>query len=277
MPDHPDRAADFLALHVPGTPLLMPNPWDAGSARLLAGMGFRALATTSGGSAGTLGRRDGSVTRDEALTHAAAMAIAVEVPASADLENGYADDPNGVAATVRAAVDTGVAGCSVEDWDPRTGKTYALGPAAERVAAAAEAAHSGARRWVLTARADGHVHGARDPEDLEETIRRLEAYEEAGADVLFAPGVDSVEGIRQILSAVSRPLNVLARFDTPPVARLAELGVARVSTGSGFFWAAMGGLTAAAQELRNNGTYGFWVDAAPARAEAESFLHALTF
>jgi 2-methylisocitrate lyase-like PEP mutase family enzyme len=265
MPDHPDRAADFLALHVPGTPLLMPNPWDAGSARLLAGMGFRALATTSGGFAGTLGRRDGSVTRAEALTHAAAMAIAVAVPVSADLENGYADDPNGLAATVRAAVDTGVAGCSVEDWDPRTGKTYALGPAAERVAAAAEAAHSGARRLVLTARADGHVHGARDPEDLEETIRRLEAYEEAGADVLFAPGVDSVEGIRQILSAVSRPLNVLAR------------GVARVSTGSGFFWAAMGGLTAAAQELRNNGTYGFWVDAAPARAEAESFLHALTF
>ncbi len=263
-----DLAADFLALHVPGTPLLLPNPWDAGSARLLAGMGFRALATTSGGFAGTHGRTDGNVTRDEALAHAAAVVAAVDVPVSADLENCFADDPDGVAETVRLAVAVGLAGCSVEDWDPVGHETYAPELAAERVAAAAEAAHGGERHLVLTARADGHLHGQRDPEDLDETIRRLQAYERAGADVLYAPGVNSVDGIRRIVESVSRPVNVLALADAPPVARLAELGVARVSTGSGLFWAAMGGLATAAEELRDRGTYAFWTGAAPGRAAA---------
>jgi 2-methylisocitrate lyase-like PEP mutase family enzyme len=261
-----DRATEFLALHVPGTPLLMPNPWDAGTARLLAGMGFRALATTSGGFAGSHGRTDGNVSRDEALAHAATIVGAVDVPVSADLENGFADDPAGVAETVRRAAAAGLAGCSVEDWDRTRHRLYAVEVAAERVGAATEAAHSAG--IVLTARADGHIHGRRDPEDLDETIRRLEAYEQAGADVLYAPGVDSVEGIRRIVSSVHRPVNVLALAGTPPVAQLAELGVARVSTGSGFFWAAMGGLASAAAELRDDGTYAFWAGAAPGRAAA---------
>ena len=261
-----DRAAEFRALHVPGTPLLMPNPWDAGTARLLAGMGFRALATTSAGFAGTQGRTDGNVTRDEALAHAATIVGAVDVPVSADLENGFADDPAGVAETVRSAAAIGLAGCSVEDWDPTNHELYAVEAATERVAAAAEAAH--AEGIVLTARADGHLHGRRDPEDLDETIRRLQAYARAGAEVLYAPGVDSVDGIQRIVSSVDRPVNVLALPETPPVARLAELGVARVSTGSGIFWAAMGGLVSAAAELRDEGTYAFWARTAPGRAAA---------
>ena len=263
-----DRATDFLALHIPGEPLLMPNPWDAGSARMLAAMGFRALATTSAGFAGTHGRTDGNVTRDEALAHAATVVGAVEVPVSADLENGFGGHPEEVAETIRRAIETGLAGCSVEDWDPTNQELYAPEVAADRVTAAAEAAHGGGRRIVLTARADGHFHGRRDPDDLDDTIRRLQAYENAGADVLYAPGVNSVEGIRRILDAVSRPVNVLAMADAPPVRRLAELGVARVSTGSGFYWAAMGGLAAAAEELRDRGTYAFWAPAGAGRAAA---------
>jgi 2-methylisocitrate lyase-like PEP mutase family enzyme len=263
-----DRAAEFLALHVPGTPLLLPNPWDVGSARVLVGLGFRALATTSAGFAGTHGRTDGNVTRDEALEHAATIAGAVDVPVSADLENGFAEHPDGVAETVRLAFDAGLAGCSVEDWDPVAHELYAPEAAAERVAAAAEAAHGGDRHLVLTARADGHIRGWRDPEDLDDTIGRLRAYEQAGADVLYAPGVSSVDGIRRIVEAVSRPVNVLALADAPPVARLAELGVARVSTGSGLYWAAMGGLAIAAEELRDHGTFAFWSGAAAGRAAA---------
>ena len=268
MNDLPDRADAFLALHVAGTPLLLPNPWDAGSARLLQALGFRALATTSGGFAGARGRTDGSVTRDEALAHSREIVDAVEVPVSADLENGFSDDPAGVAETVRLAGGAGLAGCSVEDWDPVRQETYAFDLAVERVAAAAEAAHTGPHRLVLTARADAHFHGARDPEDLDDTIRRLQAYERAGADVLYAPAVSSENGIRCILDAVSLPVNVLALRDTPPVDRLAELGVARISTGSGLFWAAMGGLVSAASELRDAGTYAFWDSVAPARRAA---------
>lgn len=244
----------------------MPNPWDAGSARILQGMGFRALATTSAGFAGTHGRSDGSVSRAEALEHAASLAAAVQVPVSADLENGFAHDPDGVAETVRLATDAGLAGCSIEDWNPVSEETYAPALAIERVAAAVEAAHAGSRRLVLTARADAHLHGARDPQDLEDTISRLVAYEAAGADVLYAPGVSSVDGLRRILAAVSAPVNVLALPDAPAVQRLAELGVARVSTGSGLFWAAMGGLASAASELRDRGSYGFWSTADPGRA-----------
>lgn len=267
-PGPPPAAAAFLALHVPGTPLLLPNPWDVGSARMLVSLGFRALATTSGGFAGTRGRTDGNVTRDEALAHAAQIVAAVDMPVSADLENGFGDRPEDVAETVRLALETGLAGCSVEDYDPREDTTYAAGLAAERVAAAAEAAHAGPRLLVLTARADGHLHGASDPEDLDDTIGRLQAFEAAGADVLYAPAVSSVAGIRRILDVVSLPVNVLALPDAPPMSRLAELGVARVSTGSGLFWAAMGGLVTAATELRDSGTYAFWDAAHPGRETA---------
>jgi len=176
----------FRGLHVPGRPLLMPNPWDQGSARLLAHLGFAALATTSSGHAGTLGRLDGGVTRDEAIAHAAAIVAAVEVPVSADLENGFADDPAAVAETVTAAVAVGLAGCSIEDFTRRGDEPiYPLGLAVDRVAAAAHAARAGTG-LVLTARAENHLRGRAD---LADTIARLQAYQQAGADVLYAPGL----------------------------------------------------------------------------------------
>lgn len=243
----------FLDLHRPGSPLLMPNPWDAGSARVLAALGFRALATTSAGFANTLGRPDGSVTREEALTHAAAVVAAVDVPVSADLENGFADDPHGVAKTVRKAVGTGLAGCSIEDATKRDDDPiYPIGLAVERVEAAVESA---GRDFVITARAENFLHGR---PDLAETIARLQRYQEAGAHVLYAPGLTTHEQIRAVVSSVDRPVNVLALPATPPVAELAELGVARVSVGSGFALAALGALTEAGRELLEDGSYGFW-------------------
>ncbi|GAA1902684.1 isocitrate lyase/PEP mutase family protein [Lapillicoccus jejuensis] len=256
---------DFLALHVPGRPLLLPNPWDLGSARLLVGLGARALGTTSAGLAGAGGRPDGQVGRDEALAHAAAVAAAVPVPVSADLENGYADDPDGVAATVALAAQAGLAGCSVEDWDPVREQPYPLEHAVERVAAAAATA----RRTgvVLTARADAGFHGSTD---LDDAVRRLVAFAEAGAPVVYAPGHQSASAVRTLAGAVAPTgarLNVIALPGTPAVAELAASGVARVSTGSGLYWAAMGGLVGAARELLEQGTYGFWQEAATGRAE----------
>jgi 2-methylisocitrate lyase-like PEP mutase family enzyme len=243
----------FLALHVPGRPLLLPNPWDPGSARALAALGFDALATTSSGFAATLGRPDGAVTRDEALTHAAQIVAATELPVSADLENGFAHDPAGVAETVRRAVATGLAGCSIEDYssdddDP----IYDVAAAVERVAAAVAAADG---RLVLTARAENMLRGRND---LADTIERLQRYQEAGADVLYAPGLTSAADIRSVVTSVDRPVNVLALPGAPTVAELAELGVARVSVGSGFAFAALGALAEAGRELLDSGTYGFW-------------------
>ncbi len=258
----PEKVERFRSLHVPGRPLLMPNPWDAGSAKILETLGFSALATTSGGFAGTLGRGDGKVTRDEALAHAARVVGAVDIPVSADLENGFADDPAGVAETVRLAAATGLAGCSIEDYDPLRGVMYAVGPATERVAAAAEAAHGGPDRLVLTARADNSFHGI---DDLDDTIARLRAFEAAGADVLYAPAVSEGGDLQRIFDAVSVPINVLALPGAPSVAHLAGLGVARISVGTGFYWAAIGGLVAASRELLDDGTYGFWEGAAAGR------------
>jgi 2-methylisocitrate lyase-like PEP mutase family enzyme len=243
----------FLALHRPGNPLLLPNPWDAGSARVLAALGYQALATTSGGFAATLGRLDGSVTRDEALAHAASVVAATELPVSADLENGFADDPAGVAHTVNAAISTGLAGCSIEDATGRADDPiYAAAPAAERVAAAVEAA---GERLVITARAENHLHGR---DDLADTIARLQSFQEAGAHVLYAPGLTKPDEIRSVVTSVDRPVNVLALPGGPTVAELAELGVARVSVGGAFALAALGALVEAAQEFREHGTYGFW-------------------
>jgi 2-methylisocitrate lyase-like PEP mutase family enzyme len=250
------RAEDFLALHHGAGPLLMPNPWDAGSAKVLASLGFQALATTSGGSAAALGRLDGSLTRDEALAHAASIVAATDVPVSADLENLFAVDAQGAAETVRLAASLGLAGCSIED---STGKPeepiFALAEATERVAAAAEAAHAGPLRLVLTARAENYLHGR---QDLGDTISRLQAYESAGADVLYAPGVRSLEDISTLVRSVGLPLNVLALPGVPPVAALAEAGVRRISVGSGFAWASMGALVAAGTELLERGTYGYF-------------------
>ena len=253
MPTPADKAASFLALHRPGQPLLIPNPWDAGSAKLLVSLGFQALATTSGGFAGTLGRADGKVTRDEALDHGATISAAVDVPVSADLENCFADDPEGVAATIRAASGTGLAGGSVEDYSHEVG-LYDPGRARDRVQAAAEAAHSGPFHFVLTARAENHI---RNHPDLKDTIARLQAYQEAGADVLYAPGLTTIEDIRAVVTSVDRPVNVLALRTVPPVAELAAAGVARISIGSAFATTAWGALVQAAEEFRDAGTYGF--------------------
>ena len=196
------RADRFLALHRPGRPLLLPNPWDPGTARILASLGFEALATTSSGHAATSGRLDGSVTREEAIAHAAAIVEATELPVSADLENCFADDLDGVAQTIRLALAAGLAGCSIEDHTRRDdAPIYDLPRAVERVAAAAEVAHGGAVHLVLTARAENYLHGR---PDLADTIARLQAYQEAGADVLYAPGLSSLEDIRQLVSSVDR-------------------------------------------------------------------------
>ncbi len=249
-----DQADAFLALHVPGRPLLIPNPWDAGTARLLASLGFEALATTSSGHAATLGLVDGGVGREAALRHAASIVAAVTVPVSADLENGFGRAPEAVFATVRAAADAGLAGCSIEDYsgDPDA-PIYDPGLARERVAAAAAAANI-RPRLVLTARAENLIRG--NP-DLEDTIARLHTYQDAGAHVLYAPGVTDIDDIRRLVSSTDRPVNVLARPGVPAVADLAEVGVARISVGGAFSQVALAALARAGRELLEEGTYGF--------------------
>ncbi|MBV9006123.1 MAG: isocitrate lyase/phosphoenolpyruvate mutase family protein [Solirubrobacterales bacterium] len=249
------RAERFLALHRPGEPLLIPNPWDAGSAKVLASLGYEALATTSSGHAATLGRLDGSVTREEAIAHAATIVAATHLPVSADLENAFGDEPAAVAQTIELALGAGLAGCSVEDFSgDGDGPIYDLALARERVAAAAEVAHAGPVHLVLTGRAENHLHGR---DDLADTIARLQAYQEAGADVLYAPGLTRSEDIRQVVTSVDLPVNVLARAGAPSVSELAALGVSRISVGGAFAFAALGALVEAARELRDEGTYAY--------------------
>jgi len=261
-----DQAQRFLALHRAGEPLLMPNPWDLGSARLLASLGFEALATTSSGFAATLGRNDGAVSRDEAMVHAAVIVAATDLPVSADLENGFAEAPSGVAETMCMSIEVGLAGASVEDFTGRADDPiYDIGLAAERIAAAAEAAHAGPGRLVLTARAENYLHGR---PDLADTIARLQAFQQAGADVLYAPGLRRLEDISQVVREVDRPVNVLALEGLPPVAELAQAGVSRISVGGAFAFAALGAVVSAAAELRGQGTYGFRAGSAAGAAAA---------
>jgi 2-methylisocitrate lyase-like PEP mutase family enzyme len=265
----PEKVATFRAAHRPGQPLLLANAWDAGSARFLAGLGFAALATTSSGFAATLGRRDYRVTRDEALAHSAALVAATDVPVSADLENCFADDPAGAADTVTKAVAIGLAGCSIEDFSgDDASPIYDIAFATERVAAAAEAAHRDGD-FVLTARAENHLHGV---QDLADTIARLRRYAEAGADVLYAPGLTSIDDIRAVVTEVGKPINVLTLPGLPPVADLAAAGVARVSVGGGFAFVALGAVAKAGRELLDQGTYG-WFEVAghSMRTVAEAF------
>ncbi len=252
-----DKARTLLELHRPGAPLLLANAWDAGSARVLASFGFSAIATTSSGHAATLGRLDGSVSRDEALEHAAALVAAVDLPVSADLENAFADDPADVAATIAMSLETGLAGASVEDstGDPDDEPIYPFAAAVERVAAAVEVAHRGPVHLVLTARSENFLHG--NP-DLDDTIRRLRAFREAGADVLFAPGLREAADIRRVVESVGGPVNVLGSPGAPSVAELAELGVSRISVGGSLAFNALGALVEAATELREEGTYGYF-------------------
>ncbi len=249
-----ERAAHFLSLHRPGSPLVMPNPWDAGSARLLESLGFEALATTSSGMAGTLGRLDGSVSRDEALAHAQTLVAAVTVPISADLEHGFGASAGEVADTIRLAVDTGLAGGSVEDYDRDARRVYDLGEAVDRVSAAADAAHSGSTHFVLTARAENLIRGH---DDLDDTIARLQAYQEAGADVLYAPGLSTVADIERVVQAVDRPVNVLVRPGGPTVPEVAAAGAARISVGGALSYVAVDAVATAARELLGDGTLGF--------------------
>jgi 2-methylisocitrate lyase-like PEP mutase family enzyme len=235
----------FLDLHRPGEPLLCPNPWDAGSARVLAMLGFSALATTSSGFAATLGRRDGAPSREQVLANAGAIVAATQVPVSADLEDGYED----VAETIRLAAAAGLAGGSIEDWNGEA--FYDVETATARVAAAVEAAGD---EIVVTARADNRFHGV---DDLDDTIARLRAFERAGAHVLYAPGWDRIEDIRRLVDSVSKPVNVLMRPNGPSVPELAAAGVARVTVGGSFAFAALGALVEAAQELRDQGTTGY--------------------
>src|SRR5437588_6508737 len=207
----------------------MPNPWDVGSARLLASCGFEALATTSAGFAWSLGKLDQSVTRDELVTHVAALAEATDLPLNVDSERCYPDDPGGVTETIALLAEAGSAGCSIEDYDPATDRIDGVDIAAERVAEAAEAAHRLSAPLVLTARAENHLHGV---DDLGDTISRLVAYRDAGADVVYAPGLTKLEEIERLVKAVAVPVNVLALPAAPPLSELAAIGVRRISTGS---------------------------------------------
>jgi 2-methylisocitrate lyase-like PEP mutase family enzyme len=243
-----DLRREFAELHRSGT-FVMPNPWDLGSARLLQSMGFPALATTSSGHAATLGRLDQNVTRDELLAHVETLAAAVTVPVSVDAEHGFADDPRGVAETATLIAQTAAAGFSIEDYDPGRQAMEPLEVATQRVGAAAEVAHR--TGLVLTARAENHLHGAGS---LEDTIARLCAYRDAGADVVYAPGLSAPSDIEQLVRSVGIPVNVLALPGGPSVPELAALGVRRVSTGGSLAWAAYGALRTAAAELLGAGT-----------------------
>jgi 2-methylisocitrate lyase-like PEP mutase family enzyme len=268
MANQHEKASAFLTLHRPGKPLLLPNPWDPGSARILASLGFEALATTSSGAAAALGRLDGQLTRDEALVHTAAIVASTPLPVSADLEKCFADEPEGVAETITLAARTGLAGCSIEDYTGDDAEPiYGITLAAQRVGAAAAAAH--AHGMVLTARCENHLHGRHD---LGETITRLQAYARAGADVLYAPGVRDLADIRRIVAETDRPVNVLAMSGMPPVSELASAGVSRVSVGGAFAFCAYGALAQAATELRTSGSYEYGSLAAAGRdAVARAF------
>lgn len=255
MKSQTEKAAVFRALHARNRAFIIPNPWDVGSAMMLARLGFEALATTSAGFAHSLGKADGAVDRDAMLAHAAALAAATDLPVSADLENGYADDPADVAETIRLAVAAGLAGCSIEDLPQgRDGKPYEIAFATERIRAAAEAARSLPFPFVLTARAENYIAGH---PDLPDTIARLQAFQEAGADVLYAPGLRSKEDIASVVSSVDRPVNVLMGLQGVDFTLddLSALGVKRVSIGSGLSRVAYDAALRAATEMRDRGTF----------------------
>ena len=259
-----EKARRFRALHdAPGT-FLIPNPWDAGSARILTTLGFPALATSSFASAVALGRRDGGITRDEALAPARNLVAATDLPVSADLENGFGDSPAAIADTIRLAADAGLVGGSIED---ATGDTshplFDLETAVARVSAAVAAARSLPFPFTLTARAENFFRGR---PDLDDTIRRLQAYERAGADVLFAPALPDLETVRAVCAAVSKPVNFMAGLPGKSfsVAELAAAGVRRISLGASLHRAALGGFMSAANEILQHGTFTFTDSLLPA-------------
>jgi 2-methylisocitrate lyase-like PEP mutase family enzyme len=266
-----NKAEQFRALHRPGQPFIIPNPWDAGSARILAGFGFPALATSSSAFALTLGRPDHKVTRDEALAHSRAVAEAVTVPVTADLEDGFAENPREVAETVRLAGQTGIAGCSIEDGSGNPDKPlYDAGLAAERVAAAVEAARGLGFPFVLTARADAFLYGKRD---LDAVISRLQTFERAGADVLYAPGIRDLEALKTVCQSVSKPVNALVFGSfAPALAEFAGVGISRVSVGSTLAYSMWTGIAAAATEMLKSGEFSTMAKAAASAPSLKDFL-----
>jgi 2-methylisocitrate lyase-like PEP mutase family enzyme len=261
MASQAEKGTTFRALHQRDRAFIIPNPWDVGTARLLQSLGFEALATTSAGFAFSIGKPDGAVDRDTMLAHAVDLVGSTDLPVSADLENGYGDDPAAVAETVRLAADTGLAGCSIEDVGARRQQApYELLLAAERIRAAAEVVRSLPFPFVLTARAENYVIGH---PDLRDTIARLQAYQEAGADVLFAPGLKSKQDIVTVIGSVDRPVNVVMGLQGVQLtlAELSEIGVRRVSVGSALSRAALGAFLRAAREMQAHGTFTFAEDA----------------
>jgi 2-methylisocitrate lyase-like PEP mutase family enzyme len=252
-----DKAARFRALHQGPRAFVIANPWDAGSARLLAGLGFEALATSSGASAGILGKRDGKVTRDEALAQSRAIVEATDLPVSADLEKGFGDAPADAAETIRLAAATGLVGGSIEDATGDKDKPlYDINHAVERVAAAVQAARALAFPFTLTARSENFLRGH---PDLDDTIRRLQAYEKAGADVLFAPGLPDLAAVKTVCASLSRPFNFMVgiKGKSFTVAELEAAGVRRISLATSLYRAAMSGLLEAGKEIREKGSFGY--------------------
>lgn len=252
-----EKAEQFRKLHQEPKAFVIANAWDGGSARILGGLGFPAMATSSGASAGTLGRRDGNVTRDEALAQARTIVAATDLPVSADLEKGFGDEPEVVAETIRLAAGVGLVGGSIEDATGRKDEPrYDITLAAERVAAAVEAVKSLPFPFVLTARTENFLNG--NP-DLDDTIKRLQAFEKAGADVLFAPGLPDLTAVRAVCGAVSKPVNFMVGIKgrSFSVAELEAAGVRRISLAASLYWAAMTGLLEAAREVATQGTFGY--------------------
>jgi 2-methylisocitrate lyase-like PEP mutase family enzyme len=261
----------FRALHDRSGAFVIPNPWNAGTARILTALGFEALATTSAGYAFAVGRRDSAagLTRDEILANAKAIVEATHLPVSADLEDGFGRAPETCAATIRLASAVGLVGGSIEDaTGDATDRIYDLQLAAERVAAAADAAHE--CQFLLTARAENFLHGR---PDLDDTIRRLQAYAAAGADVLYAPGLPSLDAIREVCASLAKPVNVVMGLKgaTYSVEQLAAVGVRRISVGGSFARAALGALVRAAREVKDQGTFTYAADAMP-HVEATSYM-----
>jgi 2-methylisocitrate lyase-like PEP mutase family enzyme len=248
MSDQRAKGEAFRALHA-GEPFVIPNPWDAGSARVMQALGCKALATTSSGFAFTLGRRDGEVTPDEAMAHTASVSEATDVPVSVDLENGYGPEPEQAALAITRVAAAGAVGGSIEDFDRDGGRLYEISHAADRIAAAAEAARALDVPFMLTGRAENHI---RNNPDLDDTIARLQAYETAGADVLYAPGLATVDEIRAVCSAVSRPVNVLG-FPGFTIGEIFEAGAQRVSVGGGLTWVAVAAMADAVTTLLETG------------------------
>jgi 2-methylisocitrate lyase-like PEP mutase family enzyme len=266
-----EKGLRFQELHKRPGVVLLPNPWDAGSARILAGLGFEALATSSGASAGTFGRHDGQLTRDEAFENVRAIVEATDLPVSGDLENGFSDSPEAAAETVRLAAEIGLVGCSIEDaTGGKNPHLYDLRLATERIAAAVETAKSLPFPFTLLARAENFIRGK---PDLDDAIKRLLAYQEAGADALSAPGLPDLNSVRRVCLAVSKPVNFMVggRDRSFSVAQLAEAGVKRISFATSLFRAAMTGLIQAASEVKQNGTFGF-VDQAILTGELNKFF-----